>query len=198
MKDYLRSLGMNELMASRDSTRAAFAAELIIDGEAWMNMILSRNLSSHTYNLDIAANLASKLCPSMRLCSVNLRKKCWRCKRVIALEGDEIANSVTEPTFGLTPRAMKLLRDLFAANPRIERAIVYGSRAKGNYRNGSDIDMALDAPSMDFDVFLRLCTAVDDLMLPWNVDLSLLSHIDNPALLEHIARVGKPLWTKKE
>ena len=75
MKDYLRSLGMNELMASRDSTRAAFAAELIIDGEAWMNMILSRNLSSHTYNLDIAANLVSKkLCPSMRLCSVNLRK----------------------------------------------------------------------------------------------------------------------------
>lgn len=117
---------------------------------------------------------------------------------MIALEGDEIANSVTEPTFGLTPRALKLLRDLFAANPRIERAIVYGSRAKGNYRNGSDIDMALDAPSMDFDVFLRLCTAVDDLMLPWNVDLSLLSHIDNPALLEHIARVGKPLWTKKE
>ena len=61
MKDYLRSLGMNELMASRDSTRAAFAAELIIDGEAWMNMILSRSLSSHTYNLDIAANLVSKI-----------------------------------------------------------------------------------------------------------------------------------------
>ena len=61
MKDYLRSLGMSELMASRDSTRAAFAAELIIDGEAWMNMILSRNLSSHTYNLDIAANLVSKI-----------------------------------------------------------------------------------------------------------------------------------------
>ena len=62
---------------------------------------------------------------------------------MIALEGDEIANSVTEPTFGLTPRALKLLRDLFAANPRIERAIVYGSRAKGNYRNGSDIDRRL-------------------------------------------------------
>ena len=61
MKDYLRSLGMSELMASRDSTRAAFAADLIIDGEAWMNMILSRSLSSHTYNLDIAANLVSKI-----------------------------------------------------------------------------------------------------------------------------------------
>lgn len=61
MKDYLRSLGMDALLASRDSTRAAFAAELISDGEAWMDMILSRNLSSHTYNLDIATNLVSKI-----------------------------------------------------------------------------------------------------------------------------------------
>ncbi len=117
---------------------------------------------------------------------------------MIALEGDEIANSATEPRFGLTARALKLLRDLFATNLRIERAIVYGSRAMGNYRNGSDIDIVLDAPTMDFGGFSRLCTDVDDLMLPWNVDLSLLSHIDNPVLLEHIARVGKLPWIKKE
>ena len=61
MKDYLRSLGMEALIASRDSTRAAFAAELILDGEAWMDMILSRNLSFHTYNLDIATKLVSKI-----------------------------------------------------------------------------------------------------------------------------------------
>ena len=117
---------------------------------------------------------------------------------MIVLQGDEIANATTEPTFGLTTRALKLLRDLLATDLRIERAIVYGSRAKGNYRHGSVIDIALDAPSMDFDVFLRFCIAVDDLMLPWNVDLSLLSHINNPALLDHIARVGKPLWIRKE
>ena len=64
MKDYLRSVGLDALIASRDSTRAAFAAELILDGEAWMDMILSRNLSSHTYNLDIAANLVSKIVPT--------------------------------------------------------------------------------------------------------------------------------------
>ena len=61
MKDYLRSLGMEALIASRDSTRAAFAAELILDGEAWMDMILSRNLSFRTYNLDIATSLVSKI-----------------------------------------------------------------------------------------------------------------------------------------
>ncbi len=61
MKDYLRSLGMDTVLASRDSTRAAFAAELIADGEAWMDMILARNLSTHTYNLDTANNLVAKV-----------------------------------------------------------------------------------------------------------------------------------------
>jgi len=56
MKDYLRSLGQETVIASRDSTRAAFAAGLIHSGEAWMDMIASRNLSSHTYN-DVTAQL---------------------------------------------------------------------------------------------------------------------------------------------
>jgi nucleotidyltransferase substrate binding protein (TIGR01987 family) len=57
MKDYLRSLGNTQILDSRDSTRAAFAAELIVDGEGWMAMIEGRNLSVHTYNLDIANTL---------------------------------------------------------------------------------------------------------------------------------------------
>ena len=61
MKDYLRSLGNDTVIASRDSTRAAFAAELLQNGEAWMDMILGRNLSSRTYNLDIATALVDKI-----------------------------------------------------------------------------------------------------------------------------------------
>ena len=54
MKDYFVYQGDSSITGSRDATRAAFAAELITDGEAWMDMIKSRNQSSHTYNLDIA------------------------------------------------------------------------------------------------------------------------------------------------
>jgi nucleotidyltransferase substrate binding protein (TIGR01987 family) len=64
MKDYLRSLGSSTVIASRDSTRAAFAAELIADGENWMDMIVSRNLSSHTYNRDTANALVQKIASS--------------------------------------------------------------------------------------------------------------------------------------
>ena len=61
MKDYLRSLGSDAVIASRDSTRAAFKAALIEDGESWMDMIVSRNLSSHTYNRDTAIALVQKI-----------------------------------------------------------------------------------------------------------------------------------------
>ena len=61
MKDYLAQVGGVRLVGSRDSTRAAFAAALIEDGENWMDMIVSRNLTSHTYNLDTATALAKKI-----------------------------------------------------------------------------------------------------------------------------------------
>ncbi len=61
MKDYLQSLGQANVIASRDSTRAAFKAGLIFEGEIWMDMIESRNLSVHTYNRSTADLLAQKI-----------------------------------------------------------------------------------------------------------------------------------------
>ena len=89
------------------------------------------------------------------------------------------------------------MRRVLSQYPQIERALVYGSRAKGNYRSGSDIDLTLDGPELTFTDIMCIEAALDDLMLPWKIDLSLLSHIDNPDLLDHIARVGQPLWIKK-
>ena len=50
LKDFLASPGIEELYGSRDTTREAFAQGLITDGEAWMEMIRHRNLSTHTYD----------------------------------------------------------------------------------------------------------------------------------------------------
>ena len=61
MKDYLAQFVTAKLIGSRDSTRAAFAAELIESGEDWMDMIVSRNLTSHTFNCEIATDLAKKI-----------------------------------------------------------------------------------------------------------------------------------------
>ena len=96
--------------------------------------------------------------------------------------------------FGLPAAAIASLRSVLAQHAGIRQAIIYGSRAKGNYRPGSDIDLTLDAPTLDFGEFLKIDQALDDLMLPYRIDLSLLAHIDNPDLRSHIARVGKLLW----
>jgi nucleotidyltransferase substrate binding protein (TIGR01987 family) len=61
LKDFLEEQGLKNLYASKDSTREAFKRGLIQNGEVWMDMIKSRNLSSHTYNQDISREIAEKI-----------------------------------------------------------------------------------------------------------------------------------------
>jgi nucleotidyltransferase substrate binding protein (TIGR01987 family) len=75
MKDYLRSLGNSTVTASLDSSRAAFAAELIADGESWLDMIVSRNLSSHTHNRDTANSLVYKIANSYAVLFATFERK---------------------------------------------------------------------------------------------------------------------------
>jgi nucleotidyltransferase substrate binding protein (TIGR01987 family) len=61
LKDYLEMEGIQGLVGSRSTVREAFRRGLISDGEAWMDMIEKRNLSSHTYNHDVAVSLATAI-----------------------------------------------------------------------------------------------------------------------------------------
>lgn len=61
LKDYLEYQGNNSIKGSRDATREAFKIELISDGEAWMDMIKSRNKSSHTYNEETANDIVTAI-----------------------------------------------------------------------------------------------------------------------------------------
>ncbi|NUQ37957.1 MAG: nucleotidyltransferase substrate binding protein [Caldilineales bacterium] len=61
LKDFLENRGVQNLYGSRDTTRQAFKTGLIENGEGWMDMIASRNLSSHTYDETIAAKIAARI-----------------------------------------------------------------------------------------------------------------------------------------
>jgi uncharacterized protein len=93
----------------------------------------------------------------------------------------------------LCERTLGLLRSVLNKHTGIQRAIVYDSRAKGNCRPGSDIELTLDAPALTFTDLLRINNELDDLMLPYTIDLSLLWQIDNSSLRGHIERVGRLL-----
>lgn len=59
LKDYLEDQGNQNVKGSKDATREAFKVDLIADGEQWMAMIQSRNISSHTYDERTADQLVS-------------------------------------------------------------------------------------------------------------------------------------------
>lgn len=61
LRDYFRYQGNTGITGSRDAVREAFAAGLVNDGEGWMDMIASRNRTSHTYNEGVAADIASRI-----------------------------------------------------------------------------------------------------------------------------------------
>lgn len=64
LRDYLKDQGTQQLYGSKDTVREAFAVGLVRDGETWMNMIRDRNHSSHTYNLEVAKAIVSRVIDS--------------------------------------------------------------------------------------------------------------------------------------
>ena len=100
--------------------------------------------------------------------------------------------------YGLKEHAIEKMNGVFAKFPEVEKVMLYGSRAKGTYRSGSDIDLTLLGPALNLKTLFRIETELDDLLLPYKIDLSVFDHIDNPDLVDHIRRVGKVFYRKEE
>lgn len=95
-----------------------------------------------------------------------------------------------ETGYGLPAGALEQILGLLQSDPAVKAVLLYGSRALGRQRPGSDIDLCLVAPTLGLGELLQLQARLDDLLLPWSIDLQLHHQIDHPALLEHIDRVG--------
>ncbi len=95
---------------------------------------------------------------------------------------------------GMTPVEMGRLESVFEKESAISELMLYGSRAKGTHRPGSDIDLIVTGSKLSTRWLMELSGKIDDLLLPYEVDISILDHIDNPDLLDHIKRVGKVVF----
>lgn len=98
--------------------------------------------------------------------------------------------------YGLNKTDIREMVSIFKSHTGIEEVILFGSRAKGNYKNGSDIDLALKGEKLRLDDILNLFLELDELYLPYKIDMIIYHHLDNQELINHIKRVGVTLLKK--
>ncbi len=98
--------------------------------------------------------------------------------------------------YGLSQSVIQKICTVLTRYPQVEKAILYGSRAKGNYKRGSDIDLALIGRDLTLNVIYRILDDFDELFLPYTIDLSIFGDISDPDVIDHIQRVGVTFYQK--
>lgn len=99
--------------------------------------------------------------------------------------------------YGLKEKTVESICAIFASHPAVDKAVLYGSRAMGNFKPGSDIDLTLFGDSLTSQECGKIDEELDDLLLPYQIDLSIFHRIENTKLREHIARVGVVVYQKE-
>jgi predicted nucleotidyltransferase len=101
--------------------------------------------------------------------------------------------------YGLPDAAITNIQAVLSRHPQVKQAILYGSRAKGTHKHGSDIDLTLrGGADMSLPVLHRIMDELDDLLLPYTIDLSIYANMDDPDVKAHIHRVGLVFYEQDE
>lgn len=100
--------------------------------------------------------------------------------------------------YGLKETIIDKINSVFENYSEIEKVIIYGSRAKGNFRPGSDIDITLIGNHLEYSILSKINIAIDDLNTPYLFDISIFDKLNAPDLEEHINRVGQIFYKKEE
>lgn len=105
-------------------------------------------------------------------------------------------NQVSTQRFEMQDKLISRVVEVLKKNPLIEAAILYGSRAKGTQREGSDVDLVLKGQNLNLREINKLHIELDNLLLPYTFDISIYHRINDPGLIDHINRVGKTIYKK--
>ncbi len=106
---------------------------------------------------------------------------------------DKISNINT----GLSSSDLNNIISVISSNIKINEIVLFGSRAKGSYHNGSDIDFALKGEKINLNDIIDISIELDILELPYKIDLVIFDRINETSLIDHIQRVGINLYTRQ-
>jgi len=100
--------------------------------------------------------------------------------------------------YGLKQSTVQDIQKVFSTFSEVEEVVLYGSRAKGNFKKGSDIDLTIKGENLNLKIINKISLSLDNLYLPYTFDLSIFNHISSSELIDHIQRVGKVFYKKNE
>ncbi len=100
--------------------------------------------------------------------------------------------------FGLSDKVIEDICSVFERHANIEKVVIFGSRAKGNYSSGSDIDLAVKGDGISFSQLMDINVGIEDLGLLYKVDVVSYNKVVGTPIAAHIDRVGKVFYEKKE
>jgi predicted nucleotidyltransferase len=98
--------------------------------------------------------------------------------------------------FGLLENDMSEIVDVLSQFSSIEKAVLFGSRAKGNFKNGSDIDIAIFGNDLNSDIDYKISYQLnEETNMPYKFDILIFNKIQEAALIDHISRIGIEIYT---
>ncbi len=97
--------------------------------------------------------------------------------------------------FGLKEDTILQIQSVFKQFSQVKKVLIYGSRSKDTFHNGSDIDLTLIGNGLSTDILFQIDEELEKLMLPYKIDISIMEHIDNKELIDHIDRMGQIFYS---
>lgn len=99
--------------------------------------------------------------------------------------------------FGVSDRDIEYIKEIIKAFHEVDAAMIFGSRAMGNYKKGSDIDIALVGEKVNFDILAKIKDLLqEESPMPYFFDIVDLTHCNSPDLKKHIEHYGTILYEK--
>lgn len=99
--------------------------------------------------------------------------------------------------YGLSEKSIQKIYDVFDRYPEVEEVVLYGSRARDDYKNSSDIDLTLrGGNALTHKILSKIANDLDDQLLPYTIDLSIYNNLKNQDIINEIDRVGVTFYKR--
>ena len=98
---------------------------------------------------------------------------------------------------GLSINESSQIIQLISNHNEVEEIVLFGSRAKGNFKKGSDVDLTLKGDKLNLYLLNDISREISDLNMPYTIDLSIYHQIKNDELINHIERIGQVVFRSK-